>query len=158
MDKQHHYRSSIVWNNVTPTKDYKSYSRRLTVSIDGKASFDMSADPAFLGDGQLMNPEYSLLVAVSSCHMLSYLAFASLKGVEVVSYEDVATATMEVTGTTGRFVEAVLSPVVKIAASSDAALANALHETAYQSCLIANSVNFPIRHNVTIIQEDSMGR
>src|SRR3546814_5282921 len=49
-----------------------------------------SSDPAFHGDPDLHNPEDMLVLALSSCHMLSYLALAALEGLEVVAYEDSA--------------------------------------------------------------------
>src|SRR3546814_17957926 len=69
-----------------------------------------------LGDPDLHNPEDMLVLALSSCHMLSYLALAALEGLEVVAYEDSARGTMQQEGRGGRFTEVVLHPRVTIAA------------------------------------------
>src|SRR3546814_6469486 len=102
-----------------------------------------------LGDPDLHNPEDMLVLALSSCHMLSYLALAALEGLEVVAYEDSARGTMQQEGRGGRFTEVVLHPRVTIAAGSDLDRAKALHEEAHGTCFIANSVNFPVRHEAT---------
>ena len=105
MTKIHLYNTTLTWDGADggTTINYKSYSRNHAVEIEGKASFVMSADPAFLGDTSKLNPEECLLVALSSCHMLSYLAFAAMKGVEVTAYVDRASGTMIQEGHGGRF-------------------------------------------------------
>jgi organic hydroperoxide reductase OsmC/OhrA len=45
-----------------------------------------------------------------------------------------------------RFTDALLRPRVTLAVGSDLAKAEALHEKAHHGCFIANSVNFPVRH------------
>ena len=90
------------------------------------------------------------MVALSSCHMLSYLALAALEGLTVAAYEDAASGTMQEEGRGGRFTEVVLRPRVTLAPGSDLARAEALHEEAHNICYIANSVNFPVRHEATV--------
>jgi len=91
-----------------------------------------------------------LLAALSACHMLWYLHLCAVRGVVVTAYEDRAEATMIEAPRAGRFTEAVLHPVVTITAESDAELAQSLHERAHAECFIANSVNFPVRHEPVI--------
>lgn len=146
--KAHHYQVTVTWTGAAAggTKDYKNYSRRYRADFPGKPSITGSSDPAFRGDPQLHNPEDMLVLALSSCHMLSYLALAALEGLEVVAYEDSAMGTMQQEGRGGRFTDVLLRPRVTVAAGSDLARAEALHEAAQASCFIANSVNFPVRH------------
>jgi organic hydroperoxide reductase OsmC/OhrA len=54
----------------------------------------------------------------------------------------------------GRFVQALLRPVATLAAGSDGALAKALHEEAHRLCFIANSVNFPVGIEPTVLLAD----
>jgi organic hydroperoxide reductase OsmC/OhrA len=92
-----------------------------------------------------------LVASLSQCHMLSYLAVCALKKVVVTAYEDTARGTMrEERGGGGRFAEVVLGPVVTVAEESMVAQATALHERAHAICFIANSVNFPVRHEPVI--------
>ena len=112
-----------------------------------KKALPGSSDPAFLGDSARYNPELLLLASLSSCHMLWYLHLCAVNGIVVQAYEDCASGTMaeDATGS-GRFTSAVLAPEVTLAPDSDHAKALRLHDEAHQKCFIANSVNFPIRH------------
>lgn len=53
----------------------------------------------------------------------------------------------------GRFTEVVLRPRVTVRAGDDTALAERLHHDAHAACFIANSVNFPVRHEPSIVQQ-----
>ncbi|MGE5766412.1 MAG: OsmC family protein, partial [Bacteroidota bacterium] len=106
---------------------------------------------AFRGDPNLHNPEDMLVLALSSCHMLSYLALAALEGLEVVAYEDSAQGTMQQEGRGGRFTDVLLRPRVTVAPGSDLSRAEALHDEAHRTCFIANSVNFPVRHEAETV-------
>ncbi|MGF1610332.1 MAG: OsmC family protein [Kiloniellales bacterium] len=152
MARDHHYEIALTWSGAAagPTGDYKSYSREYRFSADGKPEQTGSADPAFRGDPALYNPEELLVAALSSCHMLSYLALCALQGIAVVAYEDSASGTMTETGGAGRFTEVVLRPRVTIARGGDLAKAEALHVKAHEICFIAASVNFPVRHEATL--------
>jgi organic hydroperoxide reductase OsmC/OhrA len=44
----------------------------------------VSADPAFLGDPHKLNPEQLVVVAASSCQLLSFLAIATRARVQVL--------------------------------------------------------------------------
>lgn len=150
--KEHHYTLQLSWTGAAGggTTDYKAYSREYRADFPGKPSITGSSDPAFRGDPLLHNPEDLLVLALSSCHMLSYLALAALEGLEVVAYEDDARGTMLQEGRGGRFTEVVLRPRVTVAPGSDRSRAEALHEEAHQTCFIANSVNFLVRHEAEI--------
>jgi organic hydroperoxide reductase OsmC/OhrA len=152
MDKDHHYEALAIWTGAAEggTTSYRAYSRSHTVQAGNKPVLDLSADPSFRGDAAKYNPEELLLAALSGCHMLSYLALASLKGLVVVAYEDTATGTMRQEGSGGHFTEVVLHPVVTVVAGSDLTLAEHLHEDAGRDCFIAASMNFPVRHQVEI--------
>ena len=79
--------------------------------------------------------------------MLSYLAVCALAKVAVLSYEDNASGTVaELEPQRSAFTDVLLRPRVVIAAGSDRAKAEALHDQAHKICFIANSVNFPVRH------------
>ncbi|HEY8934986.1 MAG TPA: OsmC family peroxiredoxin, partial [Cyclobacteriaceae bacterium] len=47
----------------------------------------------------------------------------------------------------GHFTEVILNPTVVVADASMIDKANELHEKASKLCFIANSVNFPVKHN-----------
>ncbi len=153
-EKAHHYEVTTVWNGETagPTHDYRSYSREHRVEMEGKAPLSMSADAAFRGDASLHNPEDLLVASLSACHLLWYLHLCAEGGVEVLHYEDRASGVMTEAAGAGRFSEVVLRPRVTIGPASDEAAALALHDRAHRECFIANSVNFPVRHEPTILR------
>ncbi len=148
----HHYEAAVSWSGAATggTGDYKTYPRTHDVEISGKQGFQISADPSFLGDPSVLNPEECLLVALASCHMLSYLALAARSRINVLSYKDAASGTMEQEGSGGHFTDVLLRPRVTIAAGGDEAKALALHERANKICFIAQSVNFPVRHEPVV--------
>ena len=148
MAHQHKYAVQVTWTGASagPTVSYANYSREHRIEVEGKPALSGSADPTFRGDPKLHNPEDLLVAALSTCHMLSYLALCARARIPVVAYVDHAGGTMEMSGEGGHFTEVVLRPQVVLAPGSDVAKAEALHEQAHAVCFIANSVNFPVRH------------
>ena len=147
-----HYYSRLVWSGAAlgATKSVEAYSREFRAEINGKPELLGSADPAFHGDPALHNPEDLLMVALSACHMLSYLAVCAHAGILVASYEDSAVGTLARQDGRVRFIDVLLRPKVALGNRSDIAKARALHEKAHDICVIVNSVNFPVRHEVEV--------
>lgn len=156
MRDTHEYRIGMEWvgNRGSGTSGYRDYGRELLVRADAKPPLEGSADPTFHGDRDRWNPEELLLAALAQCHMLSYLHMAVRAGVVVTAYEDAALGTMKQEGIGGRFIDAVLRPRVTVADASMEAAAMAAHADAREACFIANSVNFPVRHEPTILVGD----
>jgi organic hydroperoxide reductase OsmC/OhrA len=154
MSRTHHYEVTVTWtgDRGTGTSGYRAYERAHEVAADGKPPIPGSADPAFRGDRSRWNPEEMLVASLSQCHMLWYLHLCGAEGVVVTGYVDRPYGTMaETADGGGRFEEVVLRPRVTLATPEHADLAMALHERAHRMCFIANSVNFPVRHEPTII-------
>jgi organic hydroperoxide reductase OsmC/OhrA len=104
-----------------------------------------------VGDPKRWNPELELTAALSQCHLLWYLHLCAAAGVIVTSYTDEASGSMtEDDDGGGRFTEVVLRPRVTVASAGMAAAATRLHQEAHARCFIANSVNFPVRHEPVI--------
>ena len=151
----HQYEVTTVWDAASSgtTQDYRSYSRNHRIHIEGKPALAASADPKFRGDPVRYNPEELLVASLSSCHMLWYLHLCAVNKIEVLTYRDRATGLMEEHAGTGRFREVILRPAVTIAKGGNPDQARALHARAHQECFIANSVNFPVRHEPEIAEE-----
>jgi organic hydroperoxide reductase OsmC/OhrA len=150
---EHRYSVRTTWtgDRGTGTSGYREYDRSATIEIDGKPSLAASSDKPFRGDPARWNPEDMLLSALSQCHLLSYLHACVTAGVVVVAYEDDATGLMVEDGRGGgAFQEVVLRPRVTIAEASMMDAAIGAHEQAHEWCFIANSVNFPVRHEAVI--------
>lgn len=147
--RDHAYTVTVIWrgNTGAGTSGYRAYGRAHDVSAAGKPVIPGSSDPAFRGDPARYNPEEMLVASISSCHMLWYLHLCSANGIVVQAYEDIAEGVMvEQPDGGGAFSEVVLQPEVTLAPGTDLARALALHADAHARCFIANSVNFPIRH------------
>ena len=157
MTDQHRYVLTATWtgNRGTGTSGYRDYDRAVSVEVAGKPLLLGSADKPFRGDPERWNPEDLLVTALSQCHMLSYLHMAVRAGVVVTAYTDTATGTMVQEGVGGRFTEVVLHPVVTVTDESMVDAARAAHAEAYAACFIANSVNFPVKHEPTILVANS---
>ena len=153
MIREHRYALRSVWtgNRGTGTSGYRDYDRTVRVAVDGKAVLEASADKPFRGDPAKWNPEDLLLAALSECHLLSYLHACVEAGVVVESYSDEATGLMTEDGRGGgAFTEVVLHPRVVVAEASMIPSAQAAHAQAHDWCFIANSVNFPVRHDAEV--------
>jgi len=148
MAKEHLYKTNIEWtgNRGEGTSHYKSYDRRHVISVDNKPVIQASSDPAFMGDATKYNPEELLVAALSSCHMLWFLHLCSDHGIVVVDYKDEATGVMLETASGGHFTEVVLHPLVTVSDKAHINKANELHHEANKKCFIANSCNFPVKH------------
>ncbi|WP_405382375.1 OsmC family protein [Maribacter sp. LLG6340-A2] len=155
--KQHNYQTQITWtgNQGKGTLNYKSYSRSHEILVTGKyKTIQGSSDPSFLGDPSKYNPEDLFLSSLSSCHMLWYLHLCTVHNIIVTQYVDNATGTMEESADgSGKFTQVTLYPIVTIADSNMKELAKSLHEKANQMCFIANSCNFKIHHQPSILIE-----
>lgn len=156
MAKEHQYQATLTWagNKGSGTMDYRSYDRSYIISIANKPDIHGSSDSAFLGDKTKHNPEDLLLASLSSCHMLWYLHLCSQNEIIVMDYQDTPVGKMiENADGSGHFTEVILNPVVVITDESMVEKANALHDDAHKMCFIANSCNFPIKHEPKCIVE-----
>jgi organic hydroperoxide reductase OsmC/OhrA len=128
---------------------------RAGVSWDGGEGGDIQAHEVLLGtqslpsssalelggDDAKSNPEVLLVGALSSCHMLWFLALARKKGFAVASYEDDADGVLD----GKRFTGATLRPRVRWGGDPPPPDAiEALHRRSHELCFIANSVDFPV--------------
>jgi len=147
----HAYQTRLRWTGAAegPAHDYRTYSRAFVAETPGKPALAGSSDPTFLGDPTVHNPEDLLLISLSACHMLTYLALCTHDGIAVHSYEDAATGTMARKDGATRFVEVVLHP--RCTVSGDVEHARRLHAQAHAGCFIANSVNFPVRNEPQVL-------
>ena len=150
---EHRYELTATWqgNRGTGTSGYRDYSRDVTIEIDGKQELLASADRPFRGDPARWNPEDLLIASLSECHLLSYLHACVTAGVVVVSYRDRASGVMREDGKGGgAFTDVLLRPEVVVAEESMIEAAERAHEDAHRMCFIANSVNFPVRHEANV--------
>lgn len=148
MTKTHTYKSTVTWtgNRGEGTAHYRAYDRTWQVETPGKPVIHCSNDPMLGGDPALHNPEDMLLSALSACHMLWFLHWASEAGLRVLAYSDSpeGLGESEPSGA-GRFVAATLRPRITLSPGDDSDKADAIHGRIHEVCFIARSVAFPVR-------------
>jgi len=129
------HRASVAWEGGE-VEDVRAHQVLL-----GAQSLPSSSALELGGDETKSNPEALLVAALSSCHMLFFLALARKKGFEVASYEDDAEGVLD----GKRFSSATLRPRVRWEGEPPAPDGiEALHDRAHELCFIANSVDFPV--------------
>ncbi len=133
--------SPAVQGAEPPPFTYETYSRDHRVAYGTGSSTALSAAPEYRGNPALPNPEELLVAALSSCHMLTFLAIAVRKGLTVTSYVDDAVGTLAKDESGVLCVtDVALRPVVGFAAEVDGETLARLHASAHRGCFIANSV------------------
>jgi organic hydroperoxide reductase OsmC/OhrA len=148
-DHTHTYTARTSWRGSTGI-GYEAYDRGHSASAPpAPAPLALSADPAFRGDPALLNPEQLLVLAASSCQLLSFLAVAARARVDVVAYDDDATGEMP-DGRTPWIERIVLRPHVVYRGETTAERIVHLLEVAHRECYIANSLRTEITLEPTV--------
>jgi organic hydroperoxide reductase OsmC/OhrA len=141
------HKASIKWSRGGKDFTYKTYSRDHVWSLNGN-DVPASATTAYLGNPNRVDPETALVAALSSCHMLTFLALAANKGFVVDSYEDAAVGHLE-KNAQGKFAvtRVELHPKIAFGGAKQPAGADLewLHDKAHKECFIANSVTTDVR-------------
>ncbi len=132
------HRIALRWSDGGKPFTYESYPREHEIVFKDGQALTASASPAYRGDGVHGDPEDMLVAALSSCHMLSFLAICAKKKITVQSYEDDAVGFLEKEGGKLWVTRVILRP--KIVASADSATLAHIHHLAHEACFIANSV------------------
>ena len=124
------------------------YSRDSWLSAPGKPEVFGTSPPVFGGNPKGYNPEVLLILSLSQCHMLTFLALAAKNKMTILHYEDRAIGKLG-KNAEGKMqmMEVLLRPQVTVAKGTDKEAAGALHARAHSLCFIANSVNFPVTHD-----------
>jgi organic hydroperoxide reductase OsmC/OhrA len=132
------HRIALSWNDGGRPFTYETYPREHEIVFKDGQKITASASPTYRGDGIHGDPEDMLVAALSSCHMLSFLAICTKKKITVQSYEDDAVGFLENDGGKLWITRVILRP--KVVSDADAAVLDTVHHLAHDACFIANSV------------------
>ena len=105
-----------------------------------EATIALSSDPAFRGDATLLNPEQLLVMAASSCQLLSFLAVAARARIDVIEYRDDAEGEMPEDDPPMRITRITLRPQIVVGDDLDETRVRHLVEVAHRECFIASSL------------------
>ena len=143
--------ATIAWQRGTDDFLDKRYHRAHTWQFDGGATVAASSSPHVVllpySDAAAVDPEEAYVAALSSCHMLWFMDFASRAGFRLNSYTDAAVGTMAKNAQGQLAVtQVLLQPVTcfDAAHAPSAVQLDNLHHRAHASCFLANSVKTQI--------------
>jgi organic hydroperoxide reductase OsmC/OhrA len=140
----------LEWDGSTGT-GYRAYPRAHTATAPpADVRLRLSADPHFRGDADLLNPEQLVVLAASSCQLLSFLSLAARRHLDVVRYTDDATGHLSEDLRRARIELIELAPAIHVAAGTDEAQVLELVEQAHAECYIANSLNSTVTIKPTV--------
>jgi organic hydroperoxide reductase OsmC/OhrA len=146
----HQYIAEVTWESDGSPFAKGTYSRAHRWRFDCGIEVDASASPSVVplpySREDAIDPEEAFVAAISSCHMLTFLYFASKQGVDVVSYHDRAVGFMEAS-TRGKLAVTRVTLNPEIAYRGEAptkTVIDSLHQAAHDECFIANSVKTAI--------------
>lgn len=143
----HRHTAQVRWERNDAVFTDRRYSRAHLWRFDGGAEVPASSSPLVvrepLSDPKGVDPEEAFIAALSSCHMLFFLDFASRAGFTVESYVDDAVGGMGKDEEGKEYVEWVeLRPVIAFAGDKrpSAEEIAELHHRSHDVCFIARSV------------------
>ncbi|MFF8959678.1 OsmC family protein [Streptomyces sp. NPDC014894] len=146
----HAYHVRLHWDGSTAA-GVRGYSRDHTaVAPPATTPIGLSADPAFRGDPGRLNPEQLVVMAASSCQMLSFLGAAARAGVDVLAYDDEAASRLDPTARPTRLAAIRLRVTVKVAPGTDETTVQELAVQAHRECYVANSLSVPVEVTTTV--------
>jgi organic hydroperoxide reductase OsmC/OhrA len=134
-----HYEARLSWTGSTGL-GWEHYDRTHTVLAPPAEQELRMTTGESKGDPAVLNPEQLLLMAASSCQMLWFLHLAAKARIDVVGYEDEATALMPEDQEPVRITEIALRPRIAVAGDASEERVRKLVDSAHEHCFIANSL------------------
>jgi organic hydroperoxide reductase OsmC/OhrA len=142
------YVTQLGWSLGEGELAFGKYSPNHRMTFSGGLSATMTSAPEYGGDPRYVNPEEALAAALSSCHMMTFIALAAKARWKLTSYRDRAVAVLGKTddGRT-RVSEIVLHPVTGFEPGHeiDADKLSQMHERAHRYCFVANALGCDMR-------------
>jgi organic hydroperoxide reductase OsmC/OhrA len=146
------YQATVQWSRDGANFLDNKYSREHVWSFDGGATVAGSSSPHVVpvpySTPAAVDPEEALIVALASCHMLSFLYVAGKQGFVVDEYRDQATGKMTKNAVGKNWIsEVTLHPKILFSGPKipDQPEIAAMHHEAHEECFIANSVKTDVR-------------
>ena len=145
------YQTSLRWTGSTGL-GWDHYDRTHVGTTPGGQQELRLTTAESKGDPSILNPEQLLLMAASSCQMLWFLHLAAKARIDVVEYEDAATALMPTDQEPVRITEVTLRPRIVVAGSASEERVRKLVDSAHEHCFVANSLNSSMSIEPTVVR------
>ena len=136
----HRYETRLHWTGSTRL-GWDHYGREHTVTAPPAEQEVRLTTGESKGDPAVLNPEQLLLMAASSCQMLWFLHLAAKARIDVVAYDDEASALMPEDVQPVRITEVTLRPRIVVSGDAGEERVHKLVHSAHEYCFIANSLN-----------------
>jgi peroxiredoxin-like protein len=146
-----------------PARRYKTFeyttnttwkqNRIGTIGSNGKPALEVASPPEFKGVPGVWTPEDMFVAAIETCHMTTFLAFASRANIGLKSYESNAKGILDFDDGGYRFTKVLLTPHVVVDARTDIDEVLDTMHNAHKSCLVGRSVttNIEVQPTVTVV-------
>jgi organic hydroperoxide reductase OsmC/OhrA len=142
------YVAKLSWSLGEGELAHGKYSTNHRMTFSGGLSAIMTSAPEYGGDNRYVNPEEALAAALSSCHMMTFIALAAKARWKLTRYRDRAVAALGKTedGRT-RVSEIVLHPVTEFEPGHEIGpdKLSEMHERAHRYCFVANAISCEMR-------------
>lgn len=137
----------LTWSKQTESFAYRDYNREHQWDFGEGLIINASSAPQFLGDPKCADPERAFAAALSSCHMLFFIAICSKKRLVVQDYVDQATAFLNQDKQGGLLIsKVILRPEVTFAqgVEVDRETLEKIHQQSHEKCFLVKSVKSEI--------------
>jgi len=141
----------LHWHRVEPALEPGKYSAEHVVRYNNSYEVQADAAPDWGGKPENTNPEQALASALSSCHMMTFLALAAKANWPVASYHDHAVAHLGKNPKGQMSVTRIdLHPVVRFDTgfAVDDKVLEDMQDRAHRYCFIANTLADSVEINV----------
>lgn len=138
---------TLSWEKQTESFAYQDYNRDHQWDFGHGLIVNASSAPQFLGTPEYADPERAFAGAISSCHLLFFIAICSRKHLTLEHYEDKATAFLEQDEDGDLIISKVmLRPEVRFAQGVEVnrEVIDNIHHQAHKRCFLAKSVRSEI--------------
>jgi organic hydroperoxide reductase OsmC/OhrA len=136
----HRYETRLRWAGSTGL-GWEHYDREHALTAPPAEQEIRLTTGESKGDPAVLDPEQLLVMAASSCQMLSFLHLAAKARMDVVEYEDEASGLMPLDAQPVRITEITLRPRIVLAGEASEERVRKLVHTAHEHCFIANTLN-----------------
>ena len=143
---------SLEWSLQEESLIPDKFSKSHTININNNL-INAGSAPEYGGSDKELNPEQSLAAAISSCHMMTFLALSAKMRWPVVSYKDKAYAFLGKNSKGKMCVNKIeLNPIIKFESGFSVSKVDMdqMQDRSHRYCFVANSLAEDIEIKINI--------